>query len=354
MMTVSVFLVVFAIAVCAHLLAVAAADFAAARTESTDGGPSWPRRCRNGALVVEAAAFIGILASVHSGDANPLIFEFFVLQVIGALMAHDAQARGEWRWSGRVHALFAVLAIIAVLSGRYSVVLPGLPFAAGVAIWISAIAALVLGLVPILAYLKARGPRLDGLTPTVRFVKGVMGASADTFWMALPRYIIACVILGGIVINGANVIGRYVYLSPIIWAEELMIYGMVWTVFVGAVLVTWDSRHLKMDLVSNTLPSPWKEILNGISVLAFLAVCVFVVPQNWTVFHLMIQNDQRSIVAEIPMSIPHFALLLGFVLMFLAVLFRARRQITGEMESSEIDDLVAGEVEGSTSPAPGE
>jgi TRAP-type C4-dicarboxylate transport system permease small subunit len=132
-----------------------------------------------------------------------------------------------------------------------------------------------------------------------------------------------------------------------------MIYGMVWTVFVGAVLVTWDSRHLRMDLVSTTLPSPWKEILNGIGVIAFLAVCIFVVPQNWTVFSMMYRLDQRSIVAEIPMSIPHFALLLGFVLMFLAVLFRFRRQVTGDF-GSEIDDLVAGDGENASDAGPGQ
>jgi len=158
--------------------------------------------------------------------------------------------------------------------------------------------------------------------------------------MMLPRVIIAIVILAGILINGGNVVGRYVYLAPIIWAEEIMIYGMVWTVFVGAVLVTWDSRHLKMDLLVTSLPSPWREILSGMGVLMFLAVCVFVVPQNWTVFSMMYNLDQRSIVAEVPMSIPHFALLLGFVVMFLAALVRCRRAIIGDL-GSEIEDLTA-------------
>jgi TRAP-type C4-dicarboxylate transport system permease small subunit len=111
-------------------------------------------------------------------------------------------------------------------------------------------------------------------------------------------------------------------------------------VFVGAVLVTWDSRHLKMDLLVTSLPSPWREILSGMGVLMFLAVCVFVVPQNWTVFSMMYNLDQRSIVAEVPMSIPHFALLLGFVVMFLAALVRCRRAIIGDL-GSEIEDLTA-------------
>ena len=39
----------------------------------------------------------------------------------------------------------------------------------------------------------------------------------------VPRFIIGMAILSGIAINFANVIGRYAYLEPIIWAEEIMI-----------------------------------------------------------------------------------------------------------------------------------
>ena len=65
--------------------------------------------------------------------------------------------------------------------------------------------------------------------------------------ISVPRAIIGCMILVGILINVANVIGRYMFLEPIIWAEEIMIYIMVWTVFIGAILVTFDGQHLKMD-----------------------------------------------------------------------------------------------------------
>ena len=58
--------------------------------------------------------------------------------------------------------------------------------------------------------------------------------------VTIPRAIIGTMILVGILINVANVIGRYLFLEPIIWAEEIMIYIMVWTVFIGAILVTLD------------------------------------------------------------------------------------------------------------------
>lgn len=149
--------------------------------------------------------------------------------------------------------------------------------------------------------------------------------------VTVPRAIIGCMILVGILINVANVIGRYMFLEPIIWAEEIMIYIMVWTVFIGAILVTFDGQHLKMDVFSVMLPTPYKEIINFIAVASFLLVCIYVIPNNWIVVELMFNNDQRSVVAEVPMVIPHFALLAGFGLMFIALLVRFRSHVAGQV-----------------------
>lgn len=157
--------------------------------------------------------------------------------------------------------------------------------------------------------------------------------------VTIPRLIIGSMILIGIVINFGNVVGRYVFLEPIIWAEEIMIYIMVWTVFIGAILVSYEGQHLKMDVFSVMLPSPYKEIINFIATASILLVCFFVIPNNWIVVELMWNNDQRSVVAEVPMVIPHFALLFGFVMIFVAIVVRFRSHITGSL-TNEVDALI--------------
>ena len=169
--------------------------------------------------------------------------------------------------------------------------------------------------------------------------------------VTVPKAVVGVMILAGIAVNFANVIGRYVFLQPLIWADEAMVYIMVWTVFMGAVLVSFDGQHLKMDFFSILLPSPWKEIINGIAALSFLAVCVFVIPQTWTVVKLVWNFGQRSVVAEIPMVIPHFALLLGFVLMFLAVALRFRSYVRGEFGDEIVQKYGSDASDGSTRPS---
>jgi len=151
--------------------------------------------------------------------------------------------------------------------------------------------------------------------------------------LTVPRTIIGVAILGSIAINFANIVGRYVLLAPIIWAEEIMIYINVWCVFIGCILVTWDGRHLKMDLFSVMLKSPWKEIVNTLTAVGFVLICIFVVLQSWTVSGMMARLDQRSVVAEIPMVVPHAAVLIGFGAMLIVLLYRIRSYIVGAFGS---------------------
>lgn len=179
---------------------------------------------------------------------------------------------------------------------------------------------------------------------------GLWGGIVDAVarLMAVPRAIIGALILFSIALNFANVVGRYVFFSPIIWAEEVMIYIMVWCVFIGAVLVTWDGRHLRMDLLSANLGSPWREIVNLVTTCVFLIVCGFIVVQSYKAVSLFARLGQKSTVADVPMVIPHAALLIGFALMLVCIAVRFRAHVLGTLESAaeEMADDFADRADG--------
>src|SRR3954468_15849276 len=106
------------------------------------------------------------------------------------------------------------------------------------------------------------------------------------------RVIVGTAIFVSIAINFANIAGRYLFSEPVVWAEEILSYLMVWSVFLGAVLVTWEGRHIKMDLISARIPPPASVVLNVITVVVFAAVCVFMIVQSWTVTSMARQIDQ--------------------------------------------------------------
>ena len=151
--------------------------------------------------------------------------------------------------------------------------------------------------------------------------------------VTLPRFLLGLLILVAIGINFANVVGRYIFSTPIVWAEEILAYIMIWCVGIGAILVTWEGRHIKMDLIAVRIPAPWNRIVNGLVAMGFLLVCVFVIRQSWTVVSMMIATGQQSMIARLPMGLMHAAILVGFSGMLVALMLRLRSYLAGEFGS---------------------
>lgn len=147
------------------------------------------------------------------------------------------------------------------------------------------------------------------------------------------RLLLGALILAGVGLNFANVVGRYVFLRPIMWAEEVLVFIMVWCVLLGATLVTWEGRHLRMEIVYNLAPEPVRRLLRLLTTAVFLAVALFVLVQSAAVFRVISASGQRSVVAEIPMVVPYAALPLSFGLIVLFLAWRFRAFVRGEVEA---------------------
>jgi TRAP-type C4-dicarboxylate transport system permease small subunit len=156
------------------------------------------------------------------------------------------------------------------------------------------------------------------------------GKASKLLFVALPRWIMGSTLLIGLAINLANVIGRYAFGYSLYWAEEVLVYLMIWGVFIGVAAVAFNGDHLNMDLFSSGMNDPWKTIINACMLLVLLLCCGFAISQSWKVVTLFYLAGQVSVAAGIPKAIPHAALLVGFVLMLLAVLVRARSYLTGK------------------------
>ena len=146
------------------------------------------------------------------------------------------------------------------------------------------------------------------------------------------RAMLGILILAGVSLNFANVVGRYVFFAPIIWAEEVLVFIMVWCVMLGATLVTWENQHLRMDAVYHLAPPRVRRWLNLATTLAFLLAGAFVLVQSLRVFLLVAGTGQRSVVADVPMVIPFAAIPLSFAIIVGMLVWRFRRFVRGDEE----------------------
>ena len=139
----------------------------------------------------------------------------------------------------------------------------------------------------------------------------------------IPRVAIGLILAAAIAINFANIVGRYVFHAPLAWAEEVLSFLVIWGVGLGASAVTYDRRHLVMDLFSARFPPRLRNFLDGVTLVVMVGFCGFACVQAWTIVEIMARNGQVSITAGIPMTIPYASFVVGFAFITMAAVAEA-------------------------------
>ena len=153
--------------------------------------------------------------------------------------------------------------------------------------------------------------------------------AADMIFVRIPYLLTGVLLCAAIAINFANVIARYFFFEALFWAEEVLIYMILWGVVLAAVTIAYQGLHIRMDLFSTMFRSPIKEIVGALTALLMICATVYVVIQSWQVVGLYWRSGEVSISASVPLTIPHIAVPIGFGLTALAVVVRLRSYITG-------------------------
>jgi len=152
---------------------------------------------------------------------------------------------------------------------------------------------------------------------------------ADRFTRAVER-IVAYALVLAVLVNFANVVARYAFRAPILGADELQIFLMVWMTFLGVVVVTWRRMHLRMDLVAERLPAVARGSLRLAEALVAAAFSTLVLGESCRYTAQMFEIGRRSDALGLPSWIAHSAVAIAFGLMSLIAVYRlARRAARG-------------------------
>ncbi len=129
-------------------------------------------------------------------------------------------------------------------------------------------------------------------------------------------------LLIAVALNFANIVGRYVFFSPIAAAEEVMLFLLVATVFLGHSVVGWQGRQIRMDVVLHLLPAVWRRRLDVLADVTTIVVSLTIIVVGWPVIQTLAEFDERSQAADIPLVIPQALVPIGLGLN--AILVSAR------------------------------
>lgn len=147
-------------------------------------------------------------------------------------------------------------------------------------------------------------------------VRGIdrLGSLASNAATALLFVIVA--------LSCANVVGRYVFGAPISWADEAVMYLMIWMVFLGAITVGWHDQHIKVDVLVGMTPPRWQIAIRTVVDLVVASVALLLCYAGSGLIWKLLKFDQRSDALEIPLYIPQAAIPVGMAFIGLFVLVR--------------------------------
>ena len=128
---------------------------------------------------------------------------------------------------------------------------------------------------------------------------------------------LAVAFIFAVLLNFANVVGRYLLGISLIGADQVQIFIMIAMTFLGAAVVTRRNMHLRMDVLVRFFPRPMQTLLRVIEQLLLIALAGFVLSQSWFYARQMLRIGRTSDMAGVPMWIPHGIVALGFALILI-------------------------------------
>ena len=134
--------------------------------------------------------------------------------------------------------------------------------------------------------------------------------------------LLALAFIAAVLLNFVNVVGRYLIGWTYLGSDEVQIFVMVGMTFLGAAIVTWRERHLRMDVLVRLCPKPVQAALRWAELVLMAVLCGFVFVESTTYAVDMFRLGRLSDTADVPMWIPHGAVAIGFGLI---ALFAIRR-----------------------------
>lgn len=117
-----------------------------------------------------------------------------------------------------------------------------------------------------------------------------------------------------ILIITAHVVARFVFKNPFVWTEELAAFLFIWISFMGAVVASYEKRHVCVDFLVKKLPMTVQDM---IKILTYIAILVFMVLLIIGSFILFPKMMHVSVALRIPKFLYYAAICMASVEKFL-------------------------------------
>ncbi len=125
--------------------------------------------------------------------------------------------------------------------------------------------------------------------------------------LLIEEYIIAVMLFVMTVINGANIVSRYLFKYSLAFSEELLVYIFVWVSMLGASAAVNRGANLGLSILTDLIPAKRQKHITAIT--TFAGVILFAVLVITGV--QMVQSEYNFGLATPTMGLPEWIFGLG-------------------------------------------
>ena len=129
-----------------------------------------------------------------------------------------------------------------------------------------------------------------------------------------------------------EVVARYFFTAPTIWAAELSQLCLIWGTLVAMAWCLRERRHIRITAVISLLPRGPRRIADIGAMLAVALFSALVVWKGWEIFHDSFERGRTTgSMLDLPSWVAELAMPAGFAVLLVQALIEAARAFRGEV-----------------------
>ena len=150
-------------------------------------------------------------------------------------------------------------------------------------------------------------------------------------WLAAVLFTVAGIMLT------YEVMARYFFIRPTVWAAELSQLCLIWGCLVAMAWLLSARRHIAVDAVIQLLPPSVQRWIEAAAMLVVAAFSAMVTWKGWSIFLDSFERGRTTgSLLDLPSWIVELAVPLGFALLFIQALIEAVRSARGTSADREL------------------
>ncbi len=157
----------------------------------------------------------------------------------------------------------------------------------------------------------------------------------NAFTRALAWAASALFLLAGAMLT-YEVVARYFFTRPTIWAAELSQLSLIWGSLTAMAWLLGARRHIAVDAVVQLLPRGVRRFTEALAMAVVAVFSAWVAVYGWDIFYDSFERGRNTgSMLELPSWLPELSVPFGFAVLFVQAVIEFFKALRGEWSTPE-------------------